>query len=120
MGAGRYLAVDRCFQFLADAVFGMQDNLAFEVLLEEFDCTQGEIDYLHDQHIFVPDVAEVENLLMLEPVIRTVARRMMKDPDTVFTSFLITFYVPKDSLMEERMTSASSLFSFRMERTKFK
>lgn len=47
--------------------------------------TQGEIDYLHDQHIFVPDVAEVENLLMLEPVIRTVARRMMKDPDTVFT-----------------------------------
>ena len=34
---GRYLAVDRCFQFLADAVFGMQDNLAFEVLLEEFD-----------------------------------------------------------------------------------
>ena len=46
--------------------------------------TQGEIDYLRDQHIFVPDVAEVENLLMLEPVIKTVARRLMKDPEQVF------------------------------------
>lgn len=47
--------------------------------------TQGEIDYLREQHIYVPDVAEVENLLMLEPVIKTVARRLMKDPDTAFT-----------------------------------
>lgn len=46
--------------------------------------TQGEITYLREQNIYVPDVAEVENLLMLEPVIRTVARRMLKDPDTVF------------------------------------
>lgn len=46
--------------------------------------TQGEIDYLRDQHIFVPDVAEVENLLMLEPVIKTVARRLMRDPGEVF------------------------------------
>ncbi len=46
--------------------------------------TQGEIDYLREQHIFVPDVAEVENLLMLEPVIKTVARRLMKDPEQVF------------------------------------
>ena len=46
--------------------------------------TQGEIDYLRDQHIFVPDVAEVENLLMLEPVIKTVARRLMRDPEQVF------------------------------------
>lgn len=47
--------------------------------------TRGEIDYLREQHIFVPEVAEVENLLMLEPVIKTVARRLMKDPEQVFS-----------------------------------
>ncbi|MDO4756323.1 MAG: DUF4435 domain-containing protein, partial [Parabacteroides sp.] len=46
--------------------------------------TEGEIAYLREQHIYVPDVAEVENLLMLEPVIKTVARRLMKDPEQVF------------------------------------
>lgn len=46
--------------------------------------TQGEIDYLREQHIYVPDVAEVENLLMLEPVIKTVASRLMRNPETVF------------------------------------
>ena len=46
--------------------------------------TRKEIDYLREQHIFVPDVAEVENLLMLEPVIKTVAKRLMKDPEQVF------------------------------------
>ncbi len=46
--------------------------------------TEGEIRYLNEQHIFVPNVAEVENLLMLEDVIRTVAARLMKDPDDVF------------------------------------
>ncbi|MCD8265434.1 MAG: DUF4435 domain-containing protein [Tannerellaceae bacterium] len=46
--------------------------------------TEGEVEYLRRQNIRVPDVAEVENLLMLEPVVRTVAQRMMKDPETVF------------------------------------
>lgn len=46
--------------------------------------TQGEIDYLREQKVFVPNVAEVENLLLLEPVIKTVARRMMKDPERIF------------------------------------
>lgn len=46
--------------------------------------TEGEIEYLREQHIYVPEVAEVENLLMLEPVIKTVARRLMKDPEQVF------------------------------------
>ncbi len=46
--------------------------------------TQGEIDYLRERHIYVPDVAEVENLLMLEEVIKTVAKRLMKDPEEVF------------------------------------
>lgn len=46
--------------------------------------TAGEIDYLRQQNILVPDVAEVENLLMLENVIRTVARRLMRNADVVF------------------------------------
>ena len=46
--------------------------------------TEGEIAYLREQHIYVPNVAEVENLLMLEPVIKTVAHRLMKDPEEVF------------------------------------
>ena len=46
--------------------------------------TQGEIDYLREQNIFVPDVAEVENLLMIESVIKTVAKRLMKNPEDVF------------------------------------
>lgn len=47
--------------------------------------TEGEITYLREQHIYVPDVAEVENLLMLEPIIKTVARRLMKDPEEIFS-----------------------------------
>lgn len=46
--------------------------------------TEGEIEYLRSQHILVPNVAEVENLLLIEEVIRTVAQRMMKNPDDVF------------------------------------
>lgn len=46
--------------------------------------TEGEIDYLRQQHILVPEVAEVENLLMLEEVIKTVARRLMRDSEAVF------------------------------------
>ena len=47
--------------------------------------TQGEIEYLRSQHIYVPDVAEVENLLMIEAVIKTVAARLMKNPEEVFS-----------------------------------
>lgn len=46
--------------------------------------TDGEIAYLRNQHVYVPDVAEVENLLMLEDVIKTVARRMLHDPAGIF------------------------------------
>ena len=46
--------------------------------------TEGEIEYLREQHIYVPEVAEVENLLLLEPIIKTVASRLMKDPEYVF------------------------------------
>ena len=46
--------------------------------------TDKEIEHLNRQHIFVPDVAEVENLLMLEEVVRTVASKLKKNPDRVF------------------------------------
>lgn len=46
--------------------------------------TEGEIKYLNEKNIYVPKVAEVENLLLLEDVIRTIARRLLKDEDKVF------------------------------------
>ena len=46
--------------------------------------TPHEIAFLRERNIFVPNVAEVENLLMLEDVIKTVARRMLQDEEKVF------------------------------------
>ncbi|MGL5317593.1 MAG: DUF4435 domain-containing protein, partial [Bacteroidales bacterium] len=46
--------------------------------------TSDEVEYLKRNSIWVPDVAEVENLLMLEPLIKAVARRMMKPEEIVF------------------------------------
>ncbi len=43
-----------------------------------------EVDYLRRKRIMVPEVAEVENLLMLEEVIRTVAAARHRDPDRAF------------------------------------
>ena len=43
-----------------------------------------EIAHLRGQQIYVPEVAEVENLLMLEDVIKTVARRMLKNENQIF------------------------------------
>lgn len=48
--------------------------------------TDEEVDYLRRKKILVPNVAEVENILMLEGVIRTVAARRRKNPDHVFAS----------------------------------
>ncbi len=45
--------------------------------------TEREVEKLQQQNIFVPDVAEVENLLMLEGVIRVVSRRMMQNHNMV-------------------------------------
>ncbi len=43
-----------------------------------------EVEYLRGKKIMVPEVAEVENILMLEEVIRTVAASRHKDEDRVF------------------------------------
>lgn len=44
----------------------------------------GEVKYLRERKIFVPEVAEIENILMLEEVIRTVATARRRSEDQVF------------------------------------
>ncbi len=43
-----------------------------------------EVEYLRKKNILVPNVAEVENILMLEGVIRAVAKYKRRNPDIVF------------------------------------
>lgn len=45
---------------------------------------EHEVAYLRRKKVFVPDVAEIENILMLEDVVRTVAAENGRDPDAVF------------------------------------
>lgn len=45
----------------------------------------NEVDYLRQKKIYVPDVAEIENIMMLEGVIRTVARVHGKDDVKAFS-----------------------------------
>lgn len=45
---------------------------------------RGEVEYLRGKQVLVPEVAEVENLFMLEEVVRAMARRGRRDPDEVF------------------------------------
>ena len=46
--------------------------------------TNREIESLRQRNIAVPEVAEIENLLLIEPVIRTVARRMGLNANNAF------------------------------------
>lgn len=46
----------------------------------------GEVAYLRSKNIMVPEVAEIENMLLLEDVVRAVARAGGRDPDRVFAS----------------------------------
>ncbi len=78
-GCQKVIETTKAFRQLND--FHLLDSMG---IIDRDRRTQGEIDYLNEQRIYVPDVAEVENLLLLEPVIKTVARRMMKEPDSVF------------------------------------
>ena len=43
-----------------------------------------EVEYLRNKKIMVPNVAEIENILMLEEVVRTIASRHAKDEHKVF------------------------------------
>ncbi|OYX84861.1 MAG: AAA family ATPase [Flavobacteriales bacterium 32-34-25] len=46
--------------------------------------TTSDIDKIRKHNIFVPEVAEAENLLLIEKVVKVVAKRMFKNPDDVF------------------------------------
>lgn len=46
--------------------------------------TRKEAESLRERNIAVPDVAEIENLLLIEPVIRIVAHRMGLNPNDTF------------------------------------
>ena len=45
---------------------------------------ENEVRYLRAKRVFVPNVAEVENILLIEDVVRAVARFCQKDADRVF------------------------------------
>ncbi len=45
--------------------------------------TDAEVEYLRNKRIFVPEVAEVENIFLLEDVVKTTARRRGRDPQRV-------------------------------------
>lgn len=47
---------------------------------------EKEVEYLRSKQIFVPNVAEIENILMLEGVVRAVARHCHRDDDKVFAA----------------------------------
>lgn len=78
-GCQKVIETTKAFRQLND--FHLLDSMG---IVDRDRRTQGEIEYLHEQRIFVPDVAEVENLLMLESIIKVVARRLMKDAELVF------------------------------------
>ena len=46
--------------------------------------SEQEVEYLRKKNIYVPNVAEIENLFMLEGVIRAVAIHKRRNPDIVF------------------------------------
>ena len=46
--------------------------------------TDAEVAYLRNKEILVPDVAEVENIFLLEAVVRIMARRRGRRPDRLF------------------------------------
>lgn len=67
-----------------------------------------EVDYLRRRRVMVPEVAEVENILMLEEVIRAVARHVGKNEDKVFSRVRRTLIgqfsddIPRQALQHTR------------------
>lgn len=57
--------------------------------------TDEEIEHIKNPNIWVALVAEIENFLLLEEIVKIVAKCMMKDPDVIFTSIkenVISFF----------------------------
>lgn len=78
-GCQRVIETTKAFRQLKD--FHTLDSMG---IVDRDRRTKGEVEYLNEQHILVPDVAEVENLLLLEPVIKVVAGKLLANPDKVF------------------------------------
>lgn len=78
-GCQKVIETTKAFRQLKD--FHMLESMG---IVDRDRRTKGEVEYLREQGVLVPDVAEVENLLLLEPVIRVVAERLMQNPDKVF------------------------------------
>ncbi len=48
--------------------------------------TEDEIEHIRNPNIWVASVSEIENFLLLEDIVKIVAKYMMKDPGTVFST----------------------------------
>lgn len=66
--------------------------------------TVEEISHINNSNIWIAKVAEIENLLLLEPIIKIVAQNMMKNPEEVFSTVknnIISFFgtqIPKQAI----------------------
>jgi ABC-type lipoprotein export system ATPase subunit len=81
--------------------------------------TDEEISHISSPNIWVAKVAEIENFLLLEPIVKLVAKKMMKNPDEVFAAVktnVIKFFesqIPKQSVehtihkVEKRLNKAT-------------
>ncbi|MFI3240680.1 MAG: DUF4435 domain-containing protein [Bacteroidales bacterium] len=59
-------------------------NLESKGIVDRDRREEREIEYLRGKNIYVPNVAEIENILMLEGVIKGVAAYHRRDPENVF------------------------------------
>jgi len=66
--------------------------------------TDEEINHINSPNIWVAQVSEIENFLLLEDIVKTVASVMMKSPDEIFESVkvnVISFF--KENLLQQAL-----------------
>ncbi|MCM1519836.1 MAG: DUF4435 domain-containing protein [Lachnoclostridium sp.] len=59
-------------------------NLAAAGIVDRDRRDSGEVNYLRERNVYVPEVAEIENIFMIEEVVRTVAAHFHRDEDEAF------------------------------------
>ena len=64
-------------------------NLAARGIVDRDRRTDSEVAYLRRRGVLVPDVAEIENLFLLEDVVKTVAGANGRDPEKAFGVYKI-------------------------------
>ncbi|MDE6556784.1 MAG: DUF4435 domain-containing protein [Duncaniella sp.] len=60
-------------------------NLAATGIVDRDRRDEGEVEYLRKKNVMVPDVAEIENIFMVEDVIRAVASHFGRNPGAAFS-----------------------------------